>query len=78
VLSLPTLHWWLQKQGKSGFMACCLRPQKAAPASGEDYEMVHKPVEGGSATNGEPSKLDEETIEQFKLLLKNSLSGGAM
>ena len=63
----------------------CLRPQKAtatgSKGSSDDFEMVHKPAAGASANNGssgQPSKLDEETIEEFKLLLKNSLSGGAM
>ena len=64
----------------------CLRPQKAPPPTGskggsDDFELVQKPAHGASAKNGsseKPAQMDEETIEEFKLLLKNALSGGAM
>ena len=59
----------------------CMCAQKPAAGDSDGFEMVHKPGEGAGATskNGVPDEpVNEETIEQLKLLLKNGLSGGAM
>ena len=71
---------WVQRKTPNNWLAC-MCAQKPSKSVSEGYEMVHKPGEGQGAEskNGVPDEpVNEETIEQLKLLLKNGLSGGAM